>query len=632
MTYQQLGEALNNLKVETDMQSAQVIYTHDNVRLYFISNEGVVSSSSEPSVLRILQLEDGTGKEPLFYLQVGDWFYPLVPNVSPCFRSEYGAFILPDVHGEDGSAVGIMLPPDADKSVYNLLEDILHCIVTTEPIAPPRHRVKRDETRSAAVSRSIVSDKHRHKKRSHRDPEDAEKKSHRRHRRHHRRHHDDEDAVDDGESVTSSSKDSHRRHRGKKHHGYDLLPKSRHSKHLYGVPVFGNYRTVLGVKPSEMVVAEEEKPQKLLVEKRVEKEMEKKEKEVEKKEKGEKEEEEEEDSDESSSTEGSSDSEDTVEEAEEVALDPKEEKRRRKEEYKEEKRRRKEEYKRSNSKSSSSSGGQGKRRGKRFVLASKYRAPGAQYISSGLVRGAEKASEYINSSTPRLLEKITPDPTPRQVSPGLAKGAEVARNVTGTAVVVTGYVANKVGSATMALGRYLAPHIQKGGTRLAGVAGVDEATAAARVEGAMTLAAGAVEGFSTVYTGLEQAGSILGNSLTNNTVHIVEHKYGQPMGQVTGHTLHSIGNAYAASQNFRIFTPKNLAKKTAKDAGKAFVEDFRAELRNHNSMPQQNHNSLMQQQNHNSLMQQQNYNSMPPQHQMNGDQKPPLDKPGPSKS
>ncbi|RZF32840.1 hypothetical protein LSTR_LSTR009391, partial [Laodelphax striatellus] len=556
MTYQQLGDALNNLKVETAMQSAQVIYTHDNVQLYFISHDGVVSSSSEPSVLRILQLE--------------------------------------------GSAVGIMLPPDADKSVYNLLEDILHCIVTTEPIVPPRSRVKRDETRSAAVSRSIVSDKHRHKKRSHRDQEeDGEKKHHRRHRRHRRHHGSDHDDVIDGESVTSdsvssSSKDSHRRHRGRKAHGYDLLHKTRHSKHLhYGLPVFGNYRTVLGMKPNEVVQVEEEKPQKVL---------------------GEKEKEEEEESDESSSSEGSS--EDTVEEAEEVGFDSKDEKKRKKEEYKEAKRREKEEYKREKKREKEQKrSNSGKWRAKRFVMASNpykaqesrlgsYISSGAQYISSGLVRGAEKASQYINSSTPKLLEKITPEPTPRQVSPGIAKSAEVARNVTGTAVVVTGYVANKVGSATMALGRYLAPHLQKHGTQLVSRAGgLDEKAAAERVEGVLTVAAGAVEGFSTVYTGLEQSASILGNSLTNNTVHIVEHKYGQPMGTVTGHTLHSIGNAYAATQNVRIFTPKNLAKKTAKDAGKAFVQDFRHEIRNHNSGT----------------------------NQMNGDQKS-LDKPGPSKS
>lgn len=40
--------------------------------------------------------EEGT--TPTAYLQIGSWVYPLVPGVSPCYRTNYGAFILPDVH------------------------------------------------------------------------------------------------------------------------------------------------------------------------------------------------------------------------------------------------------------------------------------------------------------------------------------------------------------------------------------------------------------------------------------------------------------------------------------------------------------------------------------------------------
>lgn len=43
-------------------------------------------------------LDGGEQNVPKYYLQVGDWFYPLVPEVSPCFRSDFGAFILPDLH------------------------------------------------------------------------------------------------------------------------------------------------------------------------------------------------------------------------------------------------------------------------------------------------------------------------------------------------------------------------------------------------------------------------------------------------------------------------------------------------------------------------------------------------------
>jgi len=40
----------------------------------------------------------------------------------------------------------------------------------------------------------------------------------------------------------------------------------------------------------------------------------------------------------------------------------------------------------------------------------------------------------------------------------------------------------------------------------------------------LTIAAGAVEGFGTIYSGLDESAGILGKNLSNNTVKIIEHK------------------------------------------------------------------------------------------------------------
>ncbi|KAG8267186.1 Spartin [Homalodisca vitripennis] len=56
-TYTELGQALQELKVEADMQSVQVIFHVEDVRVYFISPDGTVSAPSQPNQLRILQLE-----------------------------------------------------------------------------------------------------------------------------------------------------------------------------------------------------------------------------------------------------------------------------------------------------------------------------------------------------------------------------------------------------------------------------------------------------------------------------------------------------------------------------------------------------------------------------------------------
>lgn len=71
----------------------------------------------------------------------------------------------------------------------------------------------------------------------------------------------------------------------------------------------------------------------------------------------------------------------------------------------------------------------------------------------------------------------------------------------------------------------MAPHIKKQGTRLL-TSGfkLTESEASDKIDEVFTIAAGAIEGFSTIYRGLETSASILGDSLKNNTVKIVEHK------------------------------------------------------------------------------------------------------------
>ncbi|XP_035795216.1 protein spartin-like isoform X2 [Anopheles albimanus] len=208
---------------------------------------------------------------------------------------------------------------------------------------------------------------------------------------------------------------------------------------------------------------------------------------------------------------------------------------------------------------------------------------GAYYLSQGLVRGAERTGQLIATGTPYVISRLgqkPSEPTPEaetvQVPPKVRTGIEIARNVTGTAAGVTSYVAGKVGSATMALGRFLAPHIQRHGSALLAYGtGMSEAAASENMNGALTICAGAVEGFGTVYEGLERSASILGQSLSASTVQIVEHRYGTEAGRVVGSSLDTVGNVINVTHNINYITPKGLAKRTAKNAGKALVAGYR---------------------------------------------------------
>lgn len=57
LTYQELGEALQNLKVETGATSAELLLAIDNVRVYFISPNGTVTSGIESDTLHIARFE-----------------------------------------------------------------------------------------------------------------------------------------------------------------------------------------------------------------------------------------------------------------------------------------------------------------------------------------------------------------------------------------------------------------------------------------------------------------------------------------------------------------------------------------------------------------------------------------------
>ncbi|XP_059481302.1 protein spartin [Neocloeon triangulifer] len=204
---------------------------------------------------------------------------------------------------------------------------------------------------------------------------------------------------------------------------------------------------------------------------------------------------------------------------------------------------------------------------------------GAQYLSFGLVKGAEYAGSLLNKGTPVLIQHLQPANEPKPVSRNVKKSLKVARDVTGTAVTVTSYIAGKVGAATMSLGRFLAPHVQAQGTKLlTSMSGLSENEASSRMEGALEVTAGAVHGFTTVYGALENAATILAKNLADNTVQVVQHKYGPQAGEVAEDTLATVGNAVVAGHTAQAFTVKGIAKKTAKNAGKALVEDYQVKV------------------------------------------------------
>lgn len=65
---------------------------------------------------------------------------------------------------------------------------------------------------------------------------------------------------------------------------------------------------------------------------------------------------------------------------------------------------------------------------------------GAWYLSQGLIRGAMRAGEYFNTTTPRIINNIPSAEQPQDIPEPLSKTMQIAETTTNKAAKVTEYV------------------------------------------------------------------------------------------------------------------------------------------------------------------------------------------------
>merc|ERR1712107_756702 len=86
-------------------------------------------------------------------------------------------------------------------------------------------------------------------------------------------------------------------------------------------------------------------------------------------------------------------------------------------------------------------------------------------------------------------------------------------------------------------------------------------------------ARGGLMGYGTVYNGLEANAKVLGNNLKQNSVKVVQHKYGNQAGDEFGKAT-AAGNAAMTYMNIQSLGAKGLVKKTAKNTGKNIAKNI----------------------------------------------------------
>merc|ERR1719397_282544 len=214
---------------------------------------------------------------------------------------------------------------------------------------------------------------------------------------------------------------------------------------------------------------------------------------------------------------------------------------------------------------------------------------GSEVLGRGMVRGAVKGSELIFHGADYMKQYITPEAEAREVDPRLAQGLAATAWVSRGACRVTGWLVGRVGEATMALGRLAAPHLERSANRaLTHMTSQSSHESSNQLKIVGEVASGTVAAVSTMYMALENSSKILAKNIANNTVILVSHKYGTDMAAVTDSALSTAGNSYLTFYNAAALGPKGIAKRAAKDTGKAFIGvDTEAVAARANTVPDQ---------------------------------------------
>lgn len=200
---------------------------------------------------------------------------------------------------------------------------------------------------------------------------------------------------------------------------------------------------------------------------------------------------------------------------------------------------------------------------------------GASWVSWGLVKGAEFTGKAIQKGASKLRERIQPEEKPVEVSPTVTRGLHIAKQATGGAAKVSQFLVDGVCSVATCVGKELAPHVKKHGSKLVPESLKKDRSGQSPLDGAMVVAASSVQGFSTVWQGLECAAKCIVNNISAETVQTVRHKYGHTAGEATHDAVDSAINVGVTACNIDNIGIKAMVKKTAKQTGQTILEDYK---------------------------------------------------------
>ncbi|XP_006874439.1 PREDICTED: spartin [Chrysochloris asiatica] len=200
---------------------------------------------------------------------------------------------------------------------------------------------------------------------------------------------------------------------------------------------------------------------------------------------------------------------------------------------------------------------------------------GASWVSWGLVKGAEFTGKAIQKGASKLRERIQPEEKPVEVSPAVTKSLHMAKQATGGAAKVSQFLVDGVCTVASCVGKELAPHVKKHGSKLVPESLKRDRDGKSTLDGALVVAASSVQGFSTVWQGLECAAKCIVSNVSAETVQTVRYKFGHNAGEATHDAVDSAVNVGVTAFNVNNIGIKAMVKKTAKQTGHTILEEYK---------------------------------------------------------
>jgi len=193
----------------------------------------------------------------------------------------------------------------------------------------------------------------------------------------------------------------------------------------------------------------------------------------------------------------------------------------------------------------------------------------AQMVGKSVESGARKSTSLIEYVADQQKAKIVEAEKDAKISPALRTTVKGAGYVTKKTVKVSGFVAGRLGKLSKGLSNYLAKKMEPSVTGAVGAnSGNGTKPKSSSMYNLMDAARGGLLAYGTVYSSLEESAKVLGKSMKDETVQVVQKKYGDEAGGVYSEAMTAAGNAALTYMNIQSCGAKGLVKKTAKDTGK----------------------------------------------------------------